>query len=474
MEGTMGANDYVKSLVKRAIDAFVEESRNYGRPHSSQADIARRMWPDDSSAPQHLNAMLSTAISGRTLDATVISMALDACREMLTEKYRLRGEASPVKMAEQFEREVCARFRLSASGRIVVNDFECDRRFADSRSLADFGLPDMLSWRDADFASIGDFGAVQEASLSTLGDLRAELERCTTTAARTNLLQLAINVAHFHYPGSTSHAEAMDIATRIADLASLHSLCDSKTTDAELRDNAFQLKIHLKWARFFPFLDAPSNYVSYILRGEAMPPDDWRWIGPHVDETIAIAAQRINLGQRPRQAMHSWIAALSLKSRFLSAVGTAEALREAASLERICRTQSERFAFSYVPYGFLPTILHQVRGTSKRLKSAIDQAAYAAEQLDATGDHAAGAAFAALQLQLIHRASGSLSADKTIVERARTALRSPVIRFKHSHVFDVPELDRLLRVTANENDRSANAGDNHRIRSKRRTKGQSH
>jgi hypothetical protein len=434
-----------KSTLKGFLDAVVERSASLQYGAFTLARIARTVFPQASRKLERDNARSRlwecySPRHPRPLKAVHLQAILNACRNLLREQYQspaLRNRNADRELTE-FERDLCKRLGFKNSGRATVDDFRLDERVEHAATPAEFGIPDVVEWREGSFDFAARLKATQSHSIETLEELVPRIASTDNDEKRLRLLQVALSISALNHPGTRFHDRAFELALVAADSAQLLRLVYGPRTPDPLRRVATRMLYHLHFNRFLPTLDSPTNYARYALQGKRLPDAVWHQVRGSLEQAILDARRLVEIDPENHEAIRFRSAVLSMKARFLAVRGDAAAWREADALHRESLEEVDRIP---QPYGFAYPILKDI--VRSRIDSAIRRSVEATRILEDAGGHASAAAFAALFLQLTQR-KREASADKQFRELAMKALSSVSIQYQCSHVFDAQALKAIL------------------------------
>jgi hypothetical protein len=182
--------------------------------------------------------------------------------------------------------------------------------------------------------------------------------------------------------------------------------------------------------------------MKYAISGRRLAGDTWRTFERNVRQTVLANAHLAEIDPASEYTERSQAAILSQQARLLAATGDSDALREADRLEKLAARHAEQLPY---PYGKLFPIQRDIlRG---KLRTAVTKCERAIEAFDNAGNIPSAAAFAALLLQLTELNRGNVTVDQSTVRSARTAITSPSIWYRCSHVFDLQIVRKLIYLS---------------------------
>src|SRR5665213_1046132 len=167
MAKTVMLEIFSKDLFRNFIDEFVSHSQALKTGKFTIEAIGRKVFPGNAHPKRRMNETYGHR-SGRPLDGAVLKTTLEVCRELLLAQLKAISDGSPEDRVKEFEAGVCRKLKLSDAAKASVEDFQLDRRASTELRPEDFGLPDVMGWRDGDFEFANELDATQLHSVRIL------------------------------------------------------------------------------------------------------------------------------------------------------------------------------------------------------------------------------------------------------------------------------------------------------------------
>ena len=433
-----------RALLRSFVRSYVDESRRLAaaqldsRGSFAQEDIARRVFPGRRSA----TAMLSRVVGPRGNAAATAGMArrlADECRSLLDAQHRALGTRNPQQAVATFEKATCDRLGIRWQNSLDCDSLLLHRRIEGAKTLADWGLPDVMGWRDAMFGPSLDLPAILDLSYDVIREIAAHIPD-QAPQRKIELSRMAASIAGLNYPGSPHHANVYELALQAGSQAGLLHLSRSWRVNTSLQREASEQLFQLNSAPFTPTLDSPYNFTAHVMSGVPLSPQRWAAVESDVDRVIGNAIDMVRIDPSP-WSFRLRCSAYSMKARLLLAVGGPGAVRQADWCHDLSIRDLDRIGH---PYGFAYPVLRAAALTD--YSAALSCCEHAIDTFRRSMLTQSANAFAALYVQLMDKRSPGTLPDEQVVQMARSAVTDPSTRYQCSHVFEASVVAQLVRL----------------------------